>query len=80
LLKKGIEIINSINNISAEGLRPLGMTNPSYKTLGTGTHFFTWRNISNTCPLVFWWETNGWHPLFPVKNRGSNTKTLLEWL
>lgn len=70
LLEKGYEIIKSIDNLTARSLRPLGMTPPSYKTLGTGTHFFTWRNISNTCPLVFWWGTNGWYPLFPVKNRG----------
>ena len=70
LLKKGIELIYNIENITVESIRPLGMTNPSNKTLGTGSHFFTWRNISNTCPIVFWWETNGWYPLFPVKNRG----------
>lgn len=70
LLEKGIEIIQKIDNLHAEGLRPLGMTPPAYKTLGTGSHIFTWRNISNTCPLVFWWESNGWYPLFPVKNRG----------
>lgn len=71
LLKKGIEIINSIENLKAQSIRPLGMTPPGYKTLGTGSHFFTWRNISNTCPLVFWWGNN-WYPLFPVKNRGSH--------
>ncbi|WP_201509044.1 phosphoribosyltransferase-like protein [Psychrobacter alimentarius] len=70
LLKKGIELIYNIENITVESIRPLGMTNPSNKTLGTGSHFFTWRNISNTCPIVFWWEANGWYPLFPVKNRG----------
>lgn len=72
LLKKGFEIIESIDNLTAKSLRPLGMTPPSYKTLGTGSHFFTWRNISNTCPLVFWWGANDWYPLFPVKNRGIN--------
>ena len=71
ILKKGIEIIDSIENLKAQSLRPLGMTPPGYKTLGTGSHFFTWRNISNTCPLVFWWGSNGWYPLFPVKNRGG---------
>ena len=70
ILKKGIELIDDIENLTAISLRPLGMTNPSNKTLGTGSHFFTWRNISNTCPIVFWWEANGWYPLFPVKNRG----------
>lgn len=72
LLKKGFEIMQSIENITAKSLRPLGMTNPSNKTLGTGTHFFTWRNISNTCPIVFWWGSNDWIPLFPVKLRGNN--------
>ena len=72
LLKKGFNIIKSIDNLSAESLRPLGMTLPSYKTLGTGSHFFTWRNISNTCPIVFWWGANDWYPLFPVKNRGTH--------
>lgn len=70
VLNKGIQIIENIDNLSAKGLRPLGMSPPSHKTLGTGSHFFTWRNISNTCPLVFWWEANGWSPLFSVKNRG----------
>ena len=72
LLKKGFEIIKSIDNLTVKSIRPLGMTPPSYKTLGTGSHFFTWRNISNTCPLVFWWGANNWYPLFPVKNRGLN--------
>lgn len=72
LLKKGFEIIKSIETLTAESLRPLGMTPPSYKTLGTGSHFFTWRNISNTCPIVFWWGANSWYPLFPVKNRGNH--------
>ncbi|MEO8532533.1 MAG: hypothetical protein ABI441_02230 [Flavobacterium sp.] len=71
LSEKGYEIMTRIENPSAQSLRPLGMTPPSYKTLGTGTHFFTWRNISNTCPLVFWWGANDWYPLFPAK-RGPN--------
>lgn len=68
LLNKGFEIMQRIATITSNNLRPLGMTNPSNKTLGTGTHFFTWRNISNTCPLVFWWDTNGWSPLFVRKH------------
>lgn len=72
ILKKGIEIIDDIEHLSAKGTRPLGFTPPSYKTLGTGSHAFTWRNISNTCPLVYWWEVNNWIPLFSVQNRGVN--------
>ncbi len=71
VLNKGVEIINRIENLHARSLRPLGMTPPGWKTLGTGSHFFTWRNISNTCPLIFWWGANDWQPLFPVKNRGN---------
>ena len=72
LMEKGFEIMKSIDNLTAQSLRPLGMTLPSNKTMGTGSHFFTWRNISNTCPLVFWWGANDWHPLFPPKNRGNH--------
>lgn len=68
LLNKGLEIMNSVGNLNATSLRPLGMTPPSFKTLGTGSHIITWRNISNTCPLVFWWDTNDWHPLFARKH------------
>lgn len=70
LLYTGFEIIKKVENNFAKSLRPLGMTPPTYKTLGTGSHIFTWRNISNTCPIVFWWSSNDWYPLFPVKNRG----------
>lgn len=70
ILEKGMEIINRVENIGSS-VRPLGLTSPSFKTFGTGGHAFTWRNISNTCPLVFWWESNGWYPLFSVENRGN---------
>ncbi|ROH99557.1 phosphoribosyltransferase-like protein [Chryseobacterium daecheongense] len=68
LLEKGFEIMNRIETIRVPSLRPLGMTPPSYKTLGTGSHIITWRNISNTCPLVFWWDANDWYPLFARKH------------
>lgn len=72
LLQKGLSIINMIKGEVRPNLRPLGLINPSYKTFGLGTHFFTWRNIPNNSPLVFWWEVQGheWQPLFPVANRG----------
>ncbi|MET3539072.1 phosphoribosyltransferase-like protein [Chryseobacterium limigenitum] len=72
LLQKGLSIINMIKGEVKPNLRPLGLINPSYKTFGLGTHFFTWRNIPNNSPLVFWWEVQGhdWKPLFPVANRG----------
>jgi hypothetical protein len=72
LLQKGLSIIDMIKGDVRPNLRPLGLINPSYKTFGLGTHFFTWRNIPNNSPLVFWWEvqTHDWQPLFPVVNRG----------
>jgi hypothetical protein len=73
LVNKGIEIINQIKDSSLKkNHRPLGKTYSHYKTLGTGTLFFTWRNISNTCPVVFWWDnpSHHWKGLFPLQNRG----------
>lgn len=72
MLEKGVEILNKVANKKASN-RPLGATYPHYKTLGTGTLFFTWRNVSNTCPLVFWWDNpaHGWKCLFPLKGRGN---------
>jgi hypothetical protein len=70
VLRMGIYIMDKVDHFDVPSIRPLGMVPPSYMTLGTGSHAFTWRNISNTCPLIFWWESNGWIPLFPVKGRG----------
>lgn len=72
LLQKGLSIIDMIKGEVKPNLRPLGFVNPNYKTYGLGTHFFTWRNVPNNSPLVFWWEVEGhnWKPLFPVGNRG----------
>lgn len=73
LIEKGIDILNMIKGPVHPSLRPLGIINPTYKVFGLGTHFFTWRNIPNNCPLVFWWGATGhsWKPLFPVFNRGK---------
>jgi hypothetical protein len=73
ILKKGVEIIGMIAGEPNTNLRPLGVIHPAYKTYGLGTHFFTWRNIPNNSPLVFWWEVQGhnWLPLFSVANRGN---------
>lgn len=73
LLHKGIELLLKAQKLKPNH-RPLGAVTPSYKTLGTGTLFFTWRNISNTTPIVFWWAAPGagWYPLFPLHQRGGN--------
>lgn len=69
LLEKGLYIINQIKGEIKPNIRPLGLINPNYKTFGLGTHFFTWRNVPNNCPLVYWWDVSGhdWKPLFPPK-------------
>lgn len=69
LLEKGLYIINQIKGEVNPNIRPLGLINPHYKTFGLGTHFFTWRNVPNNCPLVYWWDVPGhnWKPLFPPK-------------
>lgn len=69
ILIKGIEILGKVS-VLKENQRPLGNINPSFQTFGTGTLFFTWRNVSNTSPIVFWWESKYWHSLFPLINRG----------
>jgi hypothetical protein len=71
-LQKGIEILGRVQNLSVRSIRPLGYTIKSHKTLGLGTLFFTYRNIPNNCPIVFWWGNNNWRPLFVLKNRGSH--------
>ena len=73
ILDKGLELLQKVKKENPDPRkRPLGHTVQSHKTLGTGTLFFTWRNISNTCPIVFWWDVSGhnWIPLFSLKNRG----------
>jgi len=69
-LVKGIEILSRVGELKVKQIRPLGYTVKSHKTFGLGTLFFTYRNIPNNCPLVFWWGSNNWKPLFVLKNRG----------
>lgn len=72
-MRKGIDIIKMIQEDKLRlNHRPLGKTYPTYRTFGTGTMFFTWRNISNTCPIVLWWDNqaHNWKGLFPLYKRG----------
>lgn len=69
-LTKGIEILSRVGELKVGQIRPLGYTVKSHKTFGLGTLFFTYRNIPNNSPIVFWWGSNNWRPLFVVKNRG----------
>lgn len=62
-LEKGIEILNN-SNISKTNIRPLGYSLPAYKDFGFGMLFFTWRNVANNTPIVFWYKNGGFIPLF----------------
>ncbi|MBS1493784.1 MAG: hypothetical protein JST55_09745 [Bacteroidetes bacterium] len=72
LLLKGVEILNNAN-ITKNNIRPLGYSLPSTKDFGFGTLCFTWRNVPNNCPLVFWYSGGGFLPLF-VKSQTNNFK------
>lgn len=70
-LMKGLEILGRVRKLTVQQIRPLGYTVKSHRTLGLGTLFFTYRNIPNNCPIVFWWANNDWLPLFQLKHRGK---------
>jgi len=66
-LVKGIEILKK-SNPQKENIRALGFALPSERNFGFGTLCFTWRNISNNTPLVFWYSASAFRPLFKKKD------------
>jgi hypothetical protein len=69
-LQKGIEILDNAN-AQIPNMRALGYSLPSLKDFGFGALCFTWRNVPNNAPLVFWYSGGGFTPLFKV-TRGGN--------
>ena len=69
-LRKGIEILEH-TNVNNKNMRALGYSIPSLKNFGFGALCFTWRNVPNNTPLVFWYAGGGFTPLFVV-SRGVN--------
>src|SRR5450755_1408391 len=76
-LSKGIQLVKASQN-PAPSIRPLGFM--KLISLGFGTFFVTYRNISNNCPLVLWWgdpsypsthPLGKWYPLFPRRTNIS---------
>ena len=65
-LIKGIDILNE-SNVIKPNIRPLGFSLPSVRNFGFGTLCFTWRNIANNTPLVFWYSSGNFVPLFKKK-------------
>ncbi len=70
-LQKGIEILGKAN-VNNKNMRALGYSMPSVKSFGFGALCFTWRNVPNNTPLVFWYAGGGFTPLFKV-SRGNNS-------
>lgn len=69
ILEKGIEIISK-ESVNIKNMRALGYDLPSHKNFGFGTLAFTYRNVPNNTPLVFWYAGGGFTPLF-IKNATS---------
>ena len=76
LLKKGIEILKS-SNPTKHNIRPLGYSLPSIRDFGFGTLCFTWRNVPNNTPLVFWYSKGDFMPLFPKKVSGQTIRIMI---
>ena len=69
-LQKGIQILDNANS-QIPNMRALGYSLPSLKDFGFGALCFTWRNVPNNAPLVFWYSGGGFTPLFKVTRGGS---------
>jgi hypothetical protein len=77
-LRKGVEILNS-SNANNKQIRALGYSLPSQKNFGFGALCFTWRNIPNNTPLVFWYLGGGFTPFFKKKS-GPNIEDIFKFL
>ena len=65
ILNKSIEIYNSSSHLhDSLRPRPLGYGLYADISLGFGTLIFTWRNVPFNVPLVFWYKSHSWSPLF----------------
>ena len=70
MLLKGIEILNNANT-KLKTIRALGYSLPSQKNFGFGALYFTWRNVANNTPLVFWYRSSNFMPLFEKNQTNS---------
>ncbi|MGJ1384472.1 phosphoribosyltransferase-like protein [Sphingobacterium siyangense] len=64
LLLKCIEIYNKSEGLLKGRGRPLGHGLYTDQSLGFGALIFTWRNIAYNTPIIFWYESKSWKPLF----------------
>lgn len=65
-MRKGIEILQNAH-VNIPNMRALGYSLPSVKDFGFGALCFTWRNVPNNSPLVFWYRNGIFTPLFEVR-------------
>ncbi len=64
ILKKSLHLYEQAGEGRSNRMRPLGYGLASHKNLGFGTFAFTYRNVPFNTPLVFWYSSNNWTPLF----------------
>lgn len=77
LLEKGVEILDETKSVTKQQMRALGYSLPSYKDFGFGALCFTWRNVPNNTPLVFWYAGGGFLPLFEKHKKEVDIKALI---
>ena len=77
LLEKGIEILDNTESVTKQQMRALGYSLPSFKDFGFGALCFTWRNVPNNTPLVFWYAGGGFLPLFEKHTRVYDINALI---
>lgn len=81
LLEKGIEILDNTESVTKQQMRALGYSLPSFKDFGFGALCFTWRNVPNNTPLVFWYAGGGFFPLFEKHTKEFDINALIaSWL
>ncbi len=75
LMEAGLKIIGFSGN-NKPFIRPMGYDNRI--SFGFGAFFATYMNMSNNCPLAFWWgdaDAEPWHPFskwYPLLPRKAN--------
>lgn len=77
-LKVGADLVMRAKNYKAS-VRPMGFQ--KLESIGFGSMFITYRNISNNCPLALWYgdvtkdeytPLGTWYPLFPRVTSGNS--------
>ncbi|OGU11404.1 MAG: hypothetical protein A2X61_07670 [Ignavibacteria bacterium GWB2_35_12] len=67
MLQQGMRLYELAGVNRNTRMRPLGYGLSSHKNFGFGTLCFSYRNVPFNTPLVFWYSSHNWHPLFERK-------------